>query len=313
MPSLALKASVNSSFFFPTGGSYTPNYPSGLSGISGLLGWYDSSQVSSIVKDGSNNVSKWKNLFLGATQGGTHLDDFVIPSGSSSPKYLTNQTYYSGGVHNGISFDGTSSVMNLNSGFANLSLSDISYFWAYSNITSGGAIIDLADSQVSNMNDLATYYTAGLQPTRNDSEAQTFSGGTNQYAYQGPATSYGLFLTGGLLYVNGVLFHRDPSSQKGSTQPVWANRPSSSGFTSTTRYPLTYTNTDVGQTNQGASQAITGYGTFDPLDQFYLGVDVGNNIGSYGGGLIGEILVYGKKTNESETNSIVQYLQSKWA
>jgi len=100
-----------------SGGGYTPNYPSydPTGSIPGLVGWYDSSQASSIVKDGSNNVSQWKNLFLGATQGGTHLSDFTIPSGQSSPIYsASGNAYVSGGAtHSGIVFNGSSSMMSL--------------------------------------------------------------------------------------------------------------------------------------------------------------------------------------------------------
>jgi len=51
-------------------GPYVPNYPTGLSGIGGLVGWYDSSVSSTVQTDITGlNVTRWKNYFNGATQG----------------------------------------------------------------------------------------------------------------------------------------------------------------------------------------------------------------------------------------------------
>jgi hypothetical protein len=132
MPSLSLKASVN--YPFIGGGStpppYVPNYPPGLSGISGLIGWYDASTANTasiLLNDGSGNpvssgtngayVNTWKNLFLGATQGGTHLPDFQQQTLGQQATYSTSQKYgrnqLTGTDRPGIVFDGAASGLQM--------------------------------------------------------------------------------------------------------------------------------------------------------------------------------------------------------
>jgi hypothetical protein len=153
MPSLSLKASIN--YPFIGGGStppYTPNYPTGLtpavdSTFNQLIGWYDSSTANTssiLLNDGSGNpvssgtngayVNTWQNLFLGATQGGTHLPDMAQSSLGSQPTYSTSKKYglnqLVGNSHPGIVFDGSASALSLPS--QALASLGTTFTWLYS-------------------------------------------------------------------------------------------------------------------------------------------------------------------------------------
>lgn len=292
--------------------SYTPNYPSfdPTGSIPNLYGWYDSSQVSSIVKDGSNNVSKWKNLFLGATQGGSHFDDLVIPSGSSSPVYQTGQSYLaSGGLHSGIYFDGVSAQMGLASGFANIGIQRFNYFFAVKTFSSDGTLADIADTQVSCANDLALAIRknslAGTRYRQDMEDQNPFNGGcTNGNRHLQLIQDANVFVYGVSFTTINVTATFPWVNTNGTVNYENAGYPS--GAPTTTQSNAVYQN----------------FGGFDPLNQFYLGLDVGNNDNGYGQGLIGEILIYGNSgyipnaycsgLTDPQIQSIMGYLWNKW-
>jgi hypothetical protein len=73
---------------------FTPNYPPGLAFTTGLIGWYDASQPSSIISTDPGTVAEWKNLFNGATKGAAVMPSLVAYEPIiNPPTYVTNQSY----------------------------------------------------------------------------------------------------------------------------------------------------------------------------------------------------------------------------
>jgi hypothetical protein len=273
----------------PSGGGYTPNYPSGLSYTTGLIGWYDSSQPSSIVKDGSNNVSQWNNLFNGATQGATVLPAFTIPAGNSAPTFVTNQSYVYGtltGSKNGILFDGVTSLMNLTNLGSLLNLKNFAVFATIKQISvsTGGNNISIVDQQTSNADILGLQlgYNGSTNSTLtlSDAAGQSINNNTptidnNKYTFGFQSAS-----TGGNNFT-GFLFENSYSSIGNSFGR--------------------YVDNSTGPADM-------------PWDSLVLGGDVGPASTS----LIGEILVYNitsiqQGTNYANIKTIMNYLTNKWA
>jgi hypothetical protein len=282
MPSLALKASVN--YPFIGGGSFTPNYPPGLSYTTGLLGWYDSSQPSSIVKDGSNNVSQWNNLFNGATQGATVLPAFTIPSGNTAPVYVTGQSYLYGtssGSKTGVSFDGVSALLSTPS-ISSLGLNDLAIFASIkpsSSIT--GPQIGLDDKQIANY--LSVGIQSGLDPITNSTLSIFGTNITNSNSTQDNNYAFGF---------QGV----------------------KSGATSEIFYLYQYnTGSAIFQTwNSSGTGAVA---ADLPWNQISLGGDIASSV--FQQSLIGEVLVFQMTAAQqggsyANVKTIINYLQGRW-
>ena len=290
MPSLALKASVNSSFFFPTGGSYTPNYPTGLSYTTGLLGWYDSSQSgsNSLVRSGSS-VLQWNNLFNGATQGAIVLPPLTVPTSLDSPQFQQNKSYIYGtttGTHNGNFFDGSTTFMSATGLGSLLNLKNFAVFATIKQISvsTGGNNISIVDQQTSNADILglqlgyngATNSTLTLSDAAGQSinnQTPTIYNGTYTFGFQSASTGGNNF--------TGFLFENSYSS--------------------------------VGNSFHGYVDNSTG-----PADMPWDSLGLGGDVGPASTSLIGEILVYNmtsiqQGTNYANIKTIMNYLSNKWA
>jgi hypothetical protein len=271
---------------FPS--SYTPNYPTGLSYTTGLLGWYDSSQPSSIVKDGSNNVSQWNNLFNGATQGATVLPNFTIDPTGTSATYVTGQNYITGqssGSKSGIYFDGASSLLSITGLASRMNLNDYAIFVVTKNFSTNqsvaltGSQIALVDKQNNNYESLGL--KVGYNPYNsfflNLDGSQISTGAVNPlgviaYAFQG--------VKGGNNITSAYLFAQDYSNYS--------------------LYPY---------------QDLNGTSTDLPWDQISIGGNVG--AGDFQQSLIGEILVYNMNavqqgSGKANVVTILTYLTNKW-
>jgi hypothetical protein len=287
MPSLALDLGLGKGFFVRSS-PFVPNYPSGLSYTTGLLGWYDSSQTSSIVKDGSNNISQWQNLFNGATQGATVLPAFTIPAGNSSPTYVTGKSYITGvnsGSKTGVYFDGISSLLSISGlGALTSNLKNYAIFAVVKNysvdtsLAITGSKIALIDSQNNN------YQTYGLEvgynPT-NSTYLTLYGSGIN--TSQGgsiPGFSYGFNAVSSGSVGTVYLFYEASGS---SSLQTWSD--------------------------------LSGQYPDYPWDQISLGGNIG--AGDYQQSLIGEILVFNMTAAQqgsggANVKSIFSYFQNKW-
>jgi len=262
--------------------TFTPNYPSGLSYTTGLLGWYDSSQPSSLVKDGSNNISQWNNLFNGATQEATVLPAFTIPAGNSAPTFVTGQSYVYGtatGSKNGVLFDGTTSILNITGLNALLALKNYAVFIVTKpTATYTGACISLDDQQTANGTDL------GLQIGVDVNNKSLSLNGTN------------LTNTNSNDGLQGVSF---------GFQTV--------GTTATNNQAWLYQYVDDVNFRRYTGSANVSADT--PWDQLYIGGDI--NAGTFQNCLIGEILVYNMTQAQqggfNNIKTIMGYLNNKWA
>jgi hypothetical protein len=313
MPSLGLGLSLGrGSFQGSSGGGYTPNYPSydTTGSIPGLVGWYDSSQASSIVKDGSNNVSQWKNLFLGATQGGTHLSDFTIPSGQSAPTYsASGNAYVSGGAtHSGIVFNGSSSMMSLASSLPTAT-QNFTIFFVFKAGGSGN-LIGLGDAQ-SNI-----YFT----PTVN-------TGSSPQYSYNlyDDAGSSVLTTSTGASYICGYVEVLNNQYRIGNYYYLSG---AYSGFAASVASNSTVSSASLGTSAWTYNANVGGFDS--PWTYLTLGNDALTLTGlqpspNYSNGIIGEIIVYnsgcgdgtgsGLKTPSQffpNRATILNYLYNKW-
>ena len=270
---------------FPS--SYTPNYPSGLSYTTGLIGWYDSSQPNSIVKDGSNNVSQWNNLFNGATQGATVLPNFTIDPTGTSAIYVTNQSYITGqssGSKTGVLFDGTSSLLSITGLASRMNLNDYAIFVVTKNFSTDqnigltGSQVALIDKQTSN------YQSIGLEVGYNPSN--------NTYInLVGSAINIG---TSG-----------SPAGITYGFQGVKSNNTTTQSFLFYQPYNGSFV--------RGSD--LNGVPTDLPWDQISIGGNVG--FGDFQNSLIGEILVFNmtaiqQGSDNANVKTIMNYLSNKW-
>jgi hypothetical protein len=308
MPTLGLKLSPDAWLYrVASGAPYVPNYPPGLSGISGLVGWYDSSASSTVVVDGSSNVTRWKNYWNGATQGATVLPDFVPPSTSNYATQVTGQSYIYGqssGSHVGISFDGAASEMQLENNIpSSLSLNNVTLFVALKMLPNNFPLpvgFDVVDSGLNDVVYTGNYTGNNLLNIIYQSQN---NGATVGYGENG--------------YVQ--MLSLSPTGFAGIAQMVIGYIETASGGGDLGKMVYYYTPSGVTpratQTQALALPTVIG-NTSLPWTQITLGSDYLNSQGgTYGIGpaLIGEILVYNNLPNQTNAATIAEYLRAKWA
>ena len=292
-----------------SGPPYVPNYPSGLSGISGLLGWYDSStaNTSSILDGGGNVVSNgssvatWKNLFLGATLGAVHLPDFIVNPFGTNPSYSTSQKYgpnqLTGNPHPGIVFDGTSSVLQI----ADSSLVSLgtTFTWFYA--TPATFSVTSASGSVIAMSDTAEFYANSVQQLSGGFTDPSF-GAINDLFGAGVATKGGnkissmaqcgyVTIPSGIVlglsvYYDGTVYRADNS--------------------------LTQSLTFIGL-NQASSIAIPHPNPWNFLSLGGMYYSDGTLLNNFFAGPIGEVLVYQGTPTAQNVKDILQYLITRWS
>ena len=276
---------------------YTPNYPTGLSGISGLIGWYDSSASSTLVTSGGK-VSKWNNNFNGATQGTAVMPSFIPRSNSlaNAPTLLSNQSFIYGvasGTHTAISFDGVSSVMNLETGFDNLGVNQITMFCANK------------QSLMLNISDTFTYKNDGKYT--NDFTINQY------YDVANPdILSYGYNFD--TLYYSGPTAYKEYVCMLSVIESAIPKLNSGFIINGILNYNAnvngtTWTPTQANAYYQAPSTSVTNL--HPPLSQIVLGNDytyANANIA-----FIGEILFYQGLPSQSDAQKITTYLYNRWA
>lgn len=255
---------------------YTPNYPTGLSGISGLIGWYDASQSSSVIQSGGL-VTQWNNLFNGATQGAAVTPAFVVNSGAgaASPSFLTNQSYQynvSTGTQNGIGFDGATNSLilqsQLNPSIITNSLS-IVVVAKQPSTDQTHCVFDIVDQQTSNFNDI--YWNYNIQ----SSNVQV-----------GASTGYSTTFSLGGRFIIGLNL-----AKSGTTTSAILH----------TMYGPVYTATNIGAP--------------DPTDFPWGNIILGSGINllNPANTIIGEVLIYSSALTSANFTTIYNYLNSKWS
>jgi len=270
-----------------SGSSYVPNYPNPFY-TTGLLGWYDSSQPSSIVKDGSNNVSQWNNLFNGATQGATVLPNFTIDPTGTSATYVTGQNYITGqssGSKSGIYFDGVSSLMSITGLASRMNINDYAIFVVTKNFSTSqliqvtGSQIALVDKQNNN------YEALGLQVGYNQSNNFFLTLAGSQIS------------TGEAAPVTGVAYAFQGVKSSNNNSQSYLFKQDYQNYALNTYQDLNSTATDL------------------PWDQISIGGNI--SAGDFQQSLIGEILVYNMNALQQGTNkvnvaNVLTYLTNKW-
>ena len=275
---------------------YTPNYPTGLSGISGLIGWYDSSASSTLVTSGGK-VSKWNNNFNGATQGTAVMPSFIPRSNSlaNAPTLLSNQSFIYGvssGTHTAISFDGVSSTMNLETGFDNLAVNQITMFC--SNKTS--LFLDIVDNyplyNIQSVNNyiINQYFDPAYQDINGVGDYFPNSSfgpnGYKEYVSMLSMVEFPITTTNIGFSINGILNYN--ADVDGTTwTPTQANA-----------YNM-----------QPINQSLTI--KRPPLSQVVLGNGHDGTI--FSPSFIGEILFYQGLPSQSDAQKITTYLYNRWA
>ena len=288
---------------------YVPNYPPGLSGISGLVGWYDSSQPTSLLDETGNpvvngsNVANWQNLFNGATQGAYvtptwYQDtDGNYPTFSTSQKYQYNQS--TGTAHNGVWFN----INDPNQGNPFLKWDEFAtatpptiLTWFYTSpviLNAINQVVALADSETANFFDIT-------QSTGNSAVGK----GTIQN------------FVSGTYYINGT--------NTGSSNII--NSLAQCGYVDATnasniRVASVYKDSSGLQINGTTNQAFTSFSSqakstgvaYDaPWSLMQLGTDTQGTFFS-NPAPIGELLIYANVVlSAANVTTIMNYLITKW-
>jgi len=284
-------------------GPYVPNYPTGLSGIGGLVGWYDSSVSSTVQTDITGlNVTRWKNYFNGATQGAAVLADFIPPSSSNYATKLTGQSYIYDtptGTRTGISFDGVSSAMQLeNSIPAGAISNNITYFMATKmlpNLFPLPFVIDVVDSGLNDVGYNGCYQGSALTSI--------------SYVTQGAGVNGGLGEMGYVQMMNA-------NGGDGNFSVGYCTTQNSQGMGTFGYYYVPSGIAPKFTTTQSNRRVVSLIPVSMPWYQITLGSDYLNSQGgTYGNGtaLIGEILVYNNLPSQSDAATIAAYLLNKWS
>jgi hypothetical protein len=314
MPSLSLKASIN--YPFIGGGStppYTPNYPTGLtpsvdSTFNQLIGWYDSSTANTssiLLNDGSGNpvssgtngayVNTWQNLFLGATQGGTHLPDMAQSSLGSQPTYSTSKKYglnqLVGNSHPGIVFDGSASALSLPS--QALASLGTTFTWLYSfpvSTSTYSPVIAFEDQATSKFA-FATQGSGSVLGSQVGQRGGMVNSVTGQFGYNG-TNSVSLAQCGYLTYFN----------QSIKLCSVFYNGSS---------YISDGTIAGSAFTTFAANEYETSSDYDAPWNIISLGGDTLASV--FGSGPIGEFLCYQGTLSPNAVKTALQYLITRWS
>jgi hypothetical protein len=292
---------------------YTPNYPSGLtpavdSTFNQLIGWYDSStaNTSSIllndvngnpVNSGTNGayVNTWKNIFLGATQGGTHLPDMGQATLGSQPTYSTSKKYgvnqLTGNSHPGIVFDGSATSLSLPSqALANFGTT---FTWLYAfpvSTTVQSPVVNFEDQGTNNF----TFPSQGSGTILGSQLGQR--GGmtnsvTNSFGYNGSNTVS--------MAQCGYLFYSNQSVKLTSVYYNGSSYISDNG---------------AAGGHQFSSLTANYYDTSSDYDSPWNIISLGGDALAtvFGAGPIGEFLCYRGTLSPNAVKTALQYLISRW-
>lgn len=282
MPSLSLKASVNYPVILSSGGGYTPNYPpyDPTGQFAGLVGWYDSSVASSVIKNGSNKVSAWKQLYTGDTQGAFLMGDLIQNTAANAPIYVSNQIYGTTVNKKGILYTDTS--QNITASIpSQVNLRQVSIFMVTNQDIGTGvlnSVFELEDSQQNNIIDFRKSVNSPYLYTTTNSQSCSYEDFyliKNMFGY----------------VIDGTRGQHIASRSIG---------------TSTTLYTTT-----TGLSTYGASFGESPFNigsTNFPWDMLYLGQQY--SLGTLGS--IAEIIVYNNVVSESAFDAIFNYFQTKW-
>ena len=330
MPSLSLKASVNYPFF--KGSSYTPNYPPGLSGISGLVGWYDAAQTGSkgVVADGGGLVSQWNNAFNGATQGATVLPAFVVDDAdaASAPAFVqggvsysydagvnSNGPLYSSGTKNGVVFDGASTVLALNGGIpSGLIGTNFTIFRVFPMIAGGntGWVWSLRDQAIDLFQTSFGEYPAASTGQNNLQIATLDNIFSSQFMLARNPSASNPFAVGWSFSYDSIFQYLKGAFFDGSNYTYFPY--TTLGLQQNAPFdPRSVSSSPFSNWVQG-KQTIGAITSDPPWSQMYLGAIFAPNYYPYywSFGALGEVLIYQGILTDTQYTQVLSYLYNKW-
>jgi hypothetical protein len=236
--------------------------------------------ASSVIKNGSNKVSAWKQLYTGDTQGAFLMGDLIQNTAANAPIYVSNQIYGTTVNKKGILYTDTS--QNITASIpSQVNLRQVSIFMVTNQDIGTGvlnSVFELEDSQQNNIIDFRKSVNSPYLYTTTNSQSCSYEDFyliKNMFGY----------------VIDGTRGQHIASRSIG---------------TSTTLYTTT-----TGLSTYGASFGESPFNigsTNFPWDMLYLGQQY--SLGTLGS--IAEIIVYNNVVSESAFDAIFNYFQTKW-